>query len=109
MGGTVAQALLDRAPALVDRLILASSGPLGGPGLTAMTGVMVRGILRGAATFTNPTTLLFFPHMVSVGNAEALHAPFPDAAVQLYRDTGHGVVFQNRDAITDVIRRFLHR
>ncbi|MBO0984157.1 alpha/beta fold hydrolase [Rathayibacter sp. SD072] len=60
MGGMVAQAVLERAPALVDRVVLASTGPEGGPGLTRMTGVMVRTILRGALTATDPTALLFF-------------------------------------------------
>ncbi|HEY9266539.1 MAG TPA: alpha/beta hydrolase [Mycobacterium sp.] len=60
MGGMVAQAIITQAPELVDRLILAGSGPQGGPGLTEMTGFTVRTILRGVATFTNPTTLLFF-------------------------------------------------
>ncbi len=60
MGGMVAQAIVARAPELVDRLTLAGSGPQGGPGLTVMTGVFLRGILRGIVTFTNPTSLLFF-------------------------------------------------
>lgn len=60
MGGMVAQAVIAQAPDLVDRVIIASAGPQGGPGLTAMSGVFMRGILRGILTFTNPTTLLFF-------------------------------------------------
>ncbi|ANP74303.1 alpha/beta fold hydrolase [Cryobacterium arcticum] len=60
MGGMVAQALVTQAPDLVDRLILAGAGPAGGPGLTRMTGVMVRSVLRAALTFTDPKTLLFF-------------------------------------------------
>jgi pimeloyl-ACP methyl ester carboxylesterase len=60
MGGMVAQAILRSNPELVDRVVLASTGPEGGPGLTRMTGVMIRGIARGIATLTNPTTLLFF-------------------------------------------------
>jgi pimeloyl-ACP methyl ester carboxylesterase len=60
MGGMVAQAIVEQAPDLVDRLILAGSGPRGGSELDRMSGVMVRSILRGAATFTKPTTLLFF-------------------------------------------------
>jgi pimeloyl-ACP methyl ester carboxylesterase len=60
MGGMVAQAIVAQAPDLVDRLVLAGSGPQGGPGLTEMTGVTVRTILRGTVTFTNSTTLLFF-------------------------------------------------
>lgn len=60
MGGMVAQSILEQEPELVDRVVLAGTGPQGGPGLTEMTGVMVRGILRGAATFTPTTSLLFF-------------------------------------------------
>ena len=60
MGGMVAQALLEQSPELVDRVILASTGPRGGPGLTRMTGVFVRGVVRGLVTFTHPTSLLFF-------------------------------------------------
>ena len=60
MGGMVAQEILRQAPDLVDRAILAGAGPQGGPGLTGMTGVTLRTALRGAVTFTNPTTLLFF-------------------------------------------------
>ncbi|WP_172641635.1 alpha/beta fold hydrolase [Microlunatus phosphovorus] len=60
IGGMVAQETTRQAPDLIDRLILAGTGPQGGPGEAAMTGVTVRAILRGLATFTNPTTLLFF-------------------------------------------------
>ena len=60
MGGMVAQAILEQAPDLVDRVVLASTGPQGGPGMTRMTAVMVGGILSGVVTFTNPTTRLSF-------------------------------------------------
>ncbi|TDD53380.1 alpha/beta fold hydrolase [Saccharopolyspora elongata] len=175
MGGMVAQEVLRLAPDLVDRVILAGTGPQGGPGLTQMTGVMVRRIVRGVVTFTNPTTLLFFTRtrngkqaakayqarlkrrragrdkpvppavfraqlravdrwghqepparpfdserpvlvlhgasdrMVPSGNAIALLQRFPDAQVQIFSDSGHGVVFQNRQAVTDLTGRFLHR
>lgn len=174
MGGMVAQAIVARAPELVDRLIVAGSGPRGGPGLTEMTGVFVRGILRGIATFTNPTTLLFFTRtstgkraarayharlkrrrigrevavtpavfraqlravnrwggehhatpaafagqvlvihgdsdqMVPPANTDSLSAQFPTASVQVYPDSGHGVVSQNHDTVTETIRTFLRR
>ncbi|WP_171814483.1 alpha/beta fold hydrolase [Arthrobacter dokdonensis] len=60
MGGMAAQEILRLAPQLVERVILAGTGPQGGPGLTAMTKVMIRNILRGVITFTPATTLLFF-------------------------------------------------
>ena len=63
MGGMVAQALVTQAPGLVDGLIAAGSGPAGGPGLTRMTGVMTRSILRAVATFTDPKdAAVLHPH-----------------------------------------------
>lgn len=175
MGGMVVQQVLRLAPDLVDRVILAGTGPQGGPGLTRMTGTFVRGILRGAASLTNPTTLLFFTRsdnakhaarayqarlklrrigrdksvrpgvlvaqlravkrwgqqpnppsgpkfprpvlilhgdsdrMVSVGNADALLRSFPQAQLQVFPDSGHGVAFQNRQSITGTINQFLRR
>lgn len=47
--------------------------------------------------------------MVPAGNVDALLARFPDAQVQIFPDSGHGVVFQNRQAVTDTINRFLRR
>lgn len=173
MGGMVAQEILRRAPELAERVILASTGPQGGPGLTAMTRVMVRKILRGLVTFTPATTLLFFTptsngrqaakayqarlkrrhtgrdtrvtpsvlraqlravnlwgqeqpedntlagpvlilhgdsdRMVPIGNVTPLLARFPHAEVRIFADSGHGVVPQNRHAVTDTIKRFLQR
>jgi pimeloyl-ACP methyl ester carboxylesterase len=60
MGGMVAQAVAEQAPELIDRLILAGSGPAGGPGLTDMTRVTLATTMRAAATFKDPKTLLFF-------------------------------------------------
>lgn len=60
MGGMVAQEIAHRAPGLVARLILANSGPAGGPGLTVMTRVMVAGTFRAVTTFHDPKVRLFF-------------------------------------------------
>lgn len=70
MGGMVVQEILRQAPELVERVIFVGTGPQGGPGLTTMTGVTVRTILRGAVTFTNPTSLLFFTR-TTVGKKSA--------------------------------------
>lgn len=174
MGGMVAQEVLRLAPELVDRVILAGTGPQGGPGLTRMTGVFVRGAVRGAATFTPPTSLLFFTRtaegiqaasdyqdrlrrrrsgrdrtvspavmraqlravnrwghesfpshtahsgpvlilhgdsdrMVPTANVKALRKVFPDAQTQIFPDSGHGVVSQNRQAVTALVDTFLRR
>jgi len=60
MGGMVAQDVVRRAPELVARLILISSGPAGGPGLTEMTRVMVGGTARAALALADPKARLFF-------------------------------------------------
>jgi pimeloyl-ACP methyl ester carboxylesterase len=60
MGGMVAQAVAVQAPELIDRLILAGSGPAGGPGLVDMTRVTVAAVLRAVLTFHDPRALLFF-------------------------------------------------
>lgn len=173
MGGMVAQEILRQAPELVERVILTGTGPQGGPGLTAMTKVMVRTILRGLVTFTPATTLLFFTRtstgrqaakayqarikqrrtgrdnpvtpavfraqlravnlwgqeqpegntfagpalilhgdndrMVPMENVDPLSARFPHAEVRVFTDSGHGVVSQNRHAVTDIMKRFLQR
>jgi len=173
MGGMVAQAVLERAPELVDRVILAGTGPEGGPGLTSLTGVMVRSILRGVVTATDPTALLFFTRtaggrraaeeyaarlkrrrsdrdtavtlgvfraqlravaqwgrrtvpsgrfsapalilhgdsdrMVPLANVAELPARFRDSQTRVFPDSGHGVVPQNRRAVTEAARLFLRR
>lgn len=60
MGGMVAQAVAVRAPHLVDRVVLASSGPTGGTGLTRLPRVMVAGTLRALLTGKDPKEMLFF-------------------------------------------------
>lgn len=60
MGGMVAQEVVFQAPELVDRLILISSGPAGGPALKDMTRAMIGGALRASLSFANPQLWLFF-------------------------------------------------
>ena len=60
VGGMVAQAVAARAPRLIDRLILASAGPAGGPGLAALTGTAITTGLRAALTLNDPKTPLVF-------------------------------------------------
>lgn len=65
MGGLVAQAIVGRAAVAgeggrIDRLILSSAAPAGGPGVTDMTRTMVLGTMRASLAFTDPKTRLFF-------------------------------------------------
>lgn len=65
MGGMVAQHVVQLAPELVDRLILISSGPAGGPALTGMTRVMLGGTVRASIAFADPKLRLFFTRSVA--------------------------------------------
>jgi pimeloyl-ACP methyl ester carboxylesterase len=60
MGGMVAQGIAAQAPDLIDRLVLAASGPAGGPGLLDMGRVTLATALRAVLSFRDPKTLLFF-------------------------------------------------
>lgn len=60
MGGMVGQAVAVQAPDLVQRVVLAGSGPAGGPGLTRMSRVMVATTLRAVLVRKDPRELLFF-------------------------------------------------
>ncbi|MFC8800706.1 alpha/beta fold hydrolase [Promicromonospora sp. NPDC057138] len=60
IGGMVAQAVAERAPRLIDRLVLAAAGPAGGPGLDAAPRVTITTGLRAGLTLNDPKTLLFF-------------------------------------------------
>jgi pimeloyl-ACP methyl ester carboxylesterase len=60
LGGFVAQELVQQAPQLVRKLILAGTGPAGGRGIDKITRLSIRGALRGALTFKDPKHYLFF-------------------------------------------------
>ncbi|WP_454853718.1 alpha/beta fold hydrolase [Promicromonospora soli] len=60
VGGIVAQAVAARAPRLIDRLVLASAGPAGGPGIADITRTTVTTGLRAALALKDPKTRLFF-------------------------------------------------
>ncbi|MEW1960676.1 alpha/beta fold hydrolase [Kineococcus sp. NPDC059986] len=60
MGGMVAQAVLANAPELVERAVLTSSGPQGGPGLHRLRRAMVRGTATALLRRTDPRVPLFF-------------------------------------------------
>lgn len=65
MGGLVAQEIVAREAVAgeggrIDRLILSSAAPAGGPGVTDMTRTMVLGTMRASLALTDPKTRLFF-------------------------------------------------
>ncbi len=72
LGGFVAQQVALDAPTLVRRLVLAGTGPAGGPGIDRATGgaYVYWDMLRGALHRTDAKEFLFFPR-TPVGKAAA--------------------------------------
>jgi pimeloyl-ACP methyl ester carboxylesterase len=72
MGGMVAQQLALKEPGLVRKLILAGTGPAGGPGIATVAGVVNYDILRAAFTRQDVKQYLFFtrtPDGIAAGQA----------------------------------------
>jgi len=60
MGGFIAQVIAAEHPHLVRRIILAGTGPAGGPGIDKVTTLTLRDTLKGALTRQDPKRFLFF-------------------------------------------------
>ncbi len=72
MGGMVAQEIVLKEPQLVRKLILTSTGPAGGPGISTVAGVANYDLLRGTLTGQDPKQYLFFtrtPQGIEAGKA----------------------------------------
>ena len=60
LGGFVSQEILLQEPQLVRKAILAGTGPAGGEGITNVTRITYKDILRGLFSFKDAKTFLFF-------------------------------------------------
>jgi pimeloyl-ACP methyl ester carboxylesterase len=60
LGGFLAQVIALEEPGLVRKIILAGTGAAGGVGIERVGALTARDILRGALTFKDPKTYLFF-------------------------------------------------
>jgi len=60
MGGMVAQVIAETDPQLVRRMVLAGTGPAGGEGIDKVTAITYLDMARGALSFKDPKTYLFF-------------------------------------------------
>ncbi|MFZ2162422.1 MAG: alpha/beta hydrolase [Sideroxyarcus sp.] len=72
MGGMIAQEIVLKEPQLVRKLILAGSGPAGGPGISSVAGVANYDVLRATFTGQDPKQYLFFtrtPNGIEAGKA----------------------------------------
>jgi pimeloyl-ACP methyl ester carboxylesterase len=60
MGGFIAQVIAQKEPQLVRKIILAGTGPAGGPGIDRVTAVTIRDTIKAWLTFKDPKYYLFF-------------------------------------------------
>lgn len=60
MGGFVAQVVAAEEPHLVRKVILAGTGPAGGPGIDKVPALTIQATLKGALTRQDPKLSLFF-------------------------------------------------
>src|SRR5215211_7705438 len=60
LGGMVSQVIAQEEPQLVRKLVLAGTGPAGGESMDKVTPITIRAMVRGALSFKDPKTYLFF-------------------------------------------------
>jgi pimeloyl-ACP methyl ester carboxylesterase len=60
LGGFISQVIAQAEPQLVRKIILAGTGPAGGPGIDKVTSVTIRDVVKGVLTFRHPEYYLFF-------------------------------------------------
>ncbi|WP_406433252.1 alpha/beta fold hydrolase [Streptomyces sp. NBC_01589] len=60
MGGFIAQVIAEKEPRLVRKVILAGTGPAGGPGIDKVPALTIQATLKGALTVRDPKLPLFF-------------------------------------------------
>ena len=60
LGGFVSQVIAQEEPQLVRKMILAGTGPAGGPSIDKVTSVTIKDMIKGALTFKHPEYYLFF-------------------------------------------------
>lgn len=72
MGGFIAQVIAAEEPDLVRKLILAGTGPAGGPGIDKVTSLTIKGTIKAVLTRKDPKQYLFFTD--TAGGRRAAHA-----------------------------------
>ncbi|MFE2738245.1 alpha/beta fold hydrolase [Streptomyces sp. NPDC056721] len=60
MGGFIAQVIAAKEPHLVRKIILAGTGPAGGPGIDKVTALTIKATLKAVLTRKDPKQYLFF-------------------------------------------------
>lgn len=70
LGGFISQEILVREPQLVRKAILAGTGPAGGEGISKMTPIVIKDVMKGTFTFRDEKYYLFFNNN-AIGNKAA--------------------------------------
>ncbi|MFD8799730.1 alpha/beta fold hydrolase [Streptomyces atroolivaceus] len=83
MGGFIAQVIAAEEPDLVRQLILAGTGPAGGPGIDKVTSVTVQDTLKATLRRKDPKHYLFFTR------PRVDNGPRPRPARTAHRPQGH--------------------
>lgn len=174
LGGMVSQEIVLQEPGLVNKIILAGTGPRGGNGMNKVTKITYYDILRGHLTFRDPKFYLFFTktangkkaarqflnrikertknmdteisistmnrqlkaihawslekpadlsqikqqvlvvngeadRMVPTVNSYDMAKRFPNAALIIYPDSGHGGIFQHHEVFVQQALAFLSK
>jgi pimeloyl-ACP methyl ester carboxylesterase len=60
LGGFISQVIAQEEPRLVQKMILAGTGPAGGTGIDNVTSITIRDMIKGALTLKHPEYYLFF-------------------------------------------------
>src|SRR5207248_8131778 len=60
LGGFISQTIALEEPQLLRKIILAGTGPAGGPGIDKVTSVTIRDMIKAGLTFKHPESYLFF-------------------------------------------------
>ncbi|MFE8017202.1 alpha/beta fold hydrolase [Streptomyces antibioticus] len=103
MGGFIAQVVAADEPDLVRKVVLAGTGPAGGPGIDKVTSVTVKDTLKAVLTRKDPKQLLFFTG--TEGGRRAAHA-FLDRLKERTDDRDKAISFPSFRAQLKAIHRW---
>lgn len=103
MGGFIAQVIAAEEPHLVRKLILAGTGPAGGPGIDKVTSLTIRDTIKAVLTHKDPKQYLFFTG--TAGGRRAAHA-FLDRLKERTEDRDQGISLSSFRAQLKAIHRW---
>ncbi|MET7459716.1 alpha/beta hydrolase [Nonomuraea sp. NPDC005501] len=103
MGGFIAQVIAERHPRLIRKIILAGTGPAGGPGINKVTGLTLSVILKSVLTRQDPKQFLFFTNSAH-GRREA--RAFLERLKERTRDRDRNISLFSFAAQLKAIRRW---